>query len=271
MNKIPLTEFATAAHPLRCSSLPKLMQCNWRAVMLFNQECEDSSGAKADTGSAVHKAAESWHAQGLTVAGAIKEMGANLPRYPLADLADAEAQFLAYALDPRNQSAKIVVCEKQIAFTLPPSPADPTGQGIHVIGTLDQIREESDGTLKLHDIKTSAWPGYQILCEHAYQIAAYCIGASDLLGRPVHPGSVIMTRGYLKKGVDPRKEPGGIFWRYAWDLDRCRTLIAGVADIVALIRGGTVWAAPGGYCQWCPMKGPEFCLDHLHELTLIER
>jgi hypothetical protein len=264
-----LSDFANAANPVRVSSLPNLIKCPFRAVMMYLDDPEDTSGQAADTGSAVHKAAQLWHAHGMTVEGAIKGMADSLPDYPQADLSDAESQFLAYALDPRNTRAKIVACEKEVVFSLPPSEKDPTQTPVFVRGHLDQIREDEDGVLKLYDIKTSKRPGITIRNEHAYQIAAYCIGATELLKRPVHPGAVIMTRGYLKRGVDPREQPSGVFFNYPWNLDRCKVLVSGVADVVAMIRSGTVWASPGDYCNWCPMKAPDFCIERLYELAVL--
>jgi hypothetical protein len=235
---------------------------------MYNMADDDSSGPAADTGSAVHKACEAWHGQGLTVKDAIKSMKDNLPLYPQADLADAETNFLAYALDPRNQKAKIIAVEKEIRFTLDPADHDPTGHKIHVKGTLDQIREEN-GVLKLYDVKTSKFPGMAVWAQHAYQIAGYCVGATQSFGRDVHPGGIILTRGYLRKGIDPRSSPPDVFFKYPYDLARARVLLSGVADMVALVRSGYVFANPGQYCSWCPMRGHDYCVDKLYELTVL--
>src|SRR5688572_30748388 len=110
-----LSEFASQSNPIRCSAIPKLFQCPFRAVMEFMAICdEDTSGPAADTGSALHHAIALWHKQGTEVKEAIRQMREALPTFPLADLDDAERQFLHYCLDPRNRTAKIVACEEPI-------------------------------------------------------------------------------------------------------------------------------------------------------------
>lgn len=254
-----LSEFGSVKYPIRASFIPKIFQCPLRAVLMFMKECEDSSGPAADTGSAVHEAIEQWYRNKFAVRDAVEAMRLSLPKFPLADMHDAEQQFLCYAADPRNARAKIIASEEEIRFTI--------GDDIHIWGHLDQVRD-NDGKFQLYDVKTSKRHGLTIMREHALQQAAYCVGMTAKLGRTVHPGAIIMTRQYMRKGCDPRTSPVGVYFEYAYSYDCCKIMLDGLIDIVQLIRSGSMWANPGDYCEYCPAGGPDYCLPKF--LKMVE-
>lgn len=250
-----LTNFATADHPLRASSIGDLVRCALRGAMKHLQTPARGSGPAADTGSACHAMIAAFH-QGSS--DPVAEGEARVAEYPLADMSAAARMFRKYALDPRNASAKVVACEEPLLFSVPSE----TGE-IFIQGTPDQIREES-GSLKAFDVKTGdAEDGFAMTHTHAFQISAYCVGASLKLGRPVEPGAIIRVREYLRRGVIPQDAPGGVFWNFPFDHDGAQALMRGVARVVDGIRRGKLWAAPGDYCRFCPLGGISSCASLL--------
>lgn len=238
--------------------------------MLSMRMIEDSSGPAADTGTAVHAAVEYWHTHrevAEPIVASMKEVAAKCrDLFPLADLDDAERQFRAYCADPRNQTAIIVKTEQKVSFTIPAHETDETKQEIVITGTLDQIRKEG-GVYSVHDIKTSKRPGWDLLNDHAMQIAAYSIGATQLMGCDVQPGSLIRTRGYLVRGVDPAKKPPGVFFYFPWTLRDAPLILDAIRITVANIRNGYVVVGPGQECNWCPAGGLQSCLPKLIQLS----
>lgn len=223
---------------------------------------DNGSSQAADTGSAVHLAARAFHttAKG-DVATAIKAMEDNLPEYPLADLGTAEGWFRLYAGDLRNKNAKIVLCEEKIEVRLDA----PEGHSETVViqGTLDQVREEN-GRLVVCDIKTgaSAGEGDDMLNYYAAQLAAYQVGAAQLLKQHVSGACIIRTRDYLK--TDRRKKnpkPGPVFWYASWTYRDAMSLLDEVRRIVGDVRSGQIAFAPSAEnCKWCPGGGVGNCL-----------
>lgn len=261
MNGRGLSDFGSAAHPLRCSALPLLTRCNWRAVMLYLDLLEDRSGAAADTGSATHAAVEHWHQHGDTQA-ALDSVRAGLAKFPLAELDEVRLHFTPYTLDPRNR-VRLVVNEMPVEFTLDPADRDPTGLPIHVRGTLDQIRRGPDGRLYLWDLKTSKKDGYTLLHEHALQLAAYCVGAASKLNETVYPGGIIRSRGWRTRGCDPTTAPAGVFFHAEITPDVIPLLLDTVRESVASIRAGEITVGPGDQCSYCPAGGLASCLSRL--------
>jgi hypothetical protein len=242
-----------------------LVKCPWRAVILYQDLLRDHDTKAADTGSMVHTGVQHWH-QLQDVTLALETLRASIERFPLGDVAEAEKQFHAYTEDPRNQQAEIVLLETQVAFALAPAETDPTGRMIYVQGTLDQVRREH-GILKLYDVKTSTREGINLVNDYSYQIAAYCYGAAQVLGCRVAPGALICTRGYRKRGVDPRAAPPGVFFHFAWSYDDCEAILDGVREVVAAIRSGRVWLGPGDHCAFhCPAAGVDSCLPLLRKV-----
>jgi hypothetical protein len=63
------------------------------------------------------------------------------------------------------------------------------------------LRASGLPSLMVCPMRRTEWT--QLLDIHAYQVAAYCVMATELLGEPVSPGALIRTAGYFEKGVDP--------------------------------------------------------------------
>lgn len=254
-----LADFGTEARPLRASSLPRLIACPWSVVMEVYEEGPRDSGPAADTGSAVHFAAAMWHGPAKKeTAVAIEVMRRCLSRFPLANLTAAADQFQRYADDKRNQEAEVVLCEKEVTLRLKAETE------IVIVGTLDQVRRDRHGRLAVYDIKTGSPEGWDMLHEHALQLAAYQIGASEKLGEEVHEAYIIRTKDYLKKRVGP------VFWEAGWSgLAAARLLLQSVVETVQRVRLGHVWAGPGVQCKWCKAGGVAGCLPKLKELKCL--
>jgi hypothetical protein len=108
-----------------------------------------------------------------------------------------------------------------------------------------------------------------ILMDSMYQMAAYCIGATILLEKEVHPGGIIMPRHYI--GKNPSLAPPGVFWEAAWKFHHTAHILDGVRSVIASIRSGRVWMSPNltpmGHCNWCWFKTPDRCIPKLEELV----
>lgn len=258
-----LALFATDEWPLHPSMLRGVMVCPWKYVMRFLAEAEDGeSGAAADTGSAMHCAARHMH-RGEGTAGCLEAMRAEKSNFPAADLQEAAAMFLLYAADTRNRSAEVALCEEPIAFQISPAPEDKTQAPIKVIGTLDQVRHHN-GQYFLYDIKTSKKDPLDLLNLHSLQIAGYCVGASIKLGKPVHPGALILPRKYEAKSPSTSR----VFYHFAWSFKDTAQMLEGIRHQVAMIRNGYVWHVPNNDCGWCHQRTPDVCLPRLQELKL---
>ncbi len=263
--------FGTSAFPLHPSGMRGLIVCPWRAALMYLSTPSDEGGVAGDTGSATHAAVAALH-RGESPARALGIMHEGLPRYPQADIQDASAMFLNYSLDTRNRNAKFAeyegkpCIEQKIAFNLEAAQEDPTGDPIEVVGTLDQVRDIG-GVLKLVDLKTSRKDPTELLYHHTLQVAAYCVGASILLQRPVQPGFLLLTRKYKSDASTSHVQ-----WHYAWTLADTAQILQGVRHTVALIRSGKLFHSPNKDCTWCPAKSPDLCLPKLQEtVTLLAR
>ncbi|MHB1424977.1 MAG: PD-(D/E)XK nuclease family protein [Gemmataceae bacterium] len=254
--------FATEAYPLRASSLPNLVICPMRAFLQFQGLLDDAGNASAEMGTLVHEILAHWHANGNNREAAIAAVGDWRSRFPLVAAAgrydEALAHVEGYRADPRNQARPILI-EQKVRLALPPHETDPTGQSVIVQGALDQVRGTPQG-LKLYDVKTGRTEGIQMLDLYAYQIAAYCVMATELLGEPVAPGALIRTAGYLHKRASGQ-EPDGVFFAIPWNLDDCREMLDVVRLVVANIRRGEVNFGPGYHCvSTCPARSLQRCL-----------
>lgn len=255
-----LKRFATEDFPLHPSGIRLLMDCPWRLVMVYLYSPSDESGPAADTGTAVHTAAHALH-EGKEVADCLGIMKEKLAEYPRADLMDAADLFLKYSGDTRNRQARVVLNEAAIKFSITPAPEDPTGEAIALIGRVDQVREV-DGQLKVYDLKSSKKDPNQLLHEHVFQMAAYCVGASVLLQRKVDPGALILVRRY--KNTDHSNAP--VFWHYAWKFDDCEKILNIVRHRVAEIRRGILYHNPAEHmCRWCHQHSPDICFPKLQQ------
>lgn len=255
-----LTLFATGEFPLHASLLPRFASCPWSAVMVTLVPSDGEGGKAADTGSAVHAAAASWHGQ-KDLRSAIRDMRARIGEYPMADLAESERQFRHYASDPRNADAELVLCEAKISLTLPPAPEDPTGSPVVIVGRLDQVRRTPAGLVAC-DIKTGSPRGWDMLQQHRLQLYAYQVGASLLLGEPVTSAAVIRTKDYYEAA-------GPVFWNGAWSLAQAEAGLRRLTHLVAAVRAGRIHNAPGEACRFCPYGSPDSCEPLLKEMTSV--
>lgn len=255
-----LKRFATNDFPLHPSALRMLIECPWRMVSLYLNQFEGDSGPAADTGSAVHAAAQAFH-DGKEVAAALAVMQARLSEYPQADLMDAADLFLKYSGDARNKEAKIICNEVKIAFQIKAAEEDQTREPLIFEGRLDQVREV-DGRLKVYDIKSSKKDQTTLLYESTFQMAAYCVGASILLKKQVDPGALILVRRY--KNSDYSNSP--VFWHYAWTFNDCEKILDVIRHRVAEIRRGIVYHNPiESNCHWCHERTPDLCFPKLQK------
>lgn len=254
-------QFGTEAFPLSCSGLHRVMECPLSAYVQADGE-ERESGEAADTGSLVHFAASMFHGKAKGDARlSLELMAAIQNRYPAGSTDDAALHFYHYSKDERNLKAKIILNETKVKFQLSPAGDDPTQAPIFVNGTLDQVRETDDGRLVLHDIKTgSALWGKQMLTHHALQLAAYMVGATQLLQRPVEQAAIIRTADYIKGGP--------VFWWTPYGLPQAAAMLYGLRQIVAQIRMGNIWITPGAACRFCPLGSPADCVPRLTGLGI---
>lgn len=229
-----LSDFASERRPLRCSRLPQFMSCAWATVMQFLDLHSREGGSAAQTGSAMHLAVSEFH-KGKEVEKAIAAMNKAREQFPLADFAEAARLFRSYANDERNATAKVVHAEQLVQAEVEP--------GIFLEGTLDQVREVERGW-EVWDVKTSKFFGPLIRDQHTYQVAAYAVLASKRFRRPVHPGGIIMARGY-DKGA------GNVFYPYNLTFDDAKRLMRNVADRVRDVREGRLQLVPGDQCGYC--------------------
>lgn len=262
-----LSKFGTAEFPLHSNGLSIVVKCPWRAVMLYMYGEDGESGPAADTGSAVHKAAAAMH-NGAEPAAALKVMGERAHEYPRADLREAAGIFLSYSSDERNRVECLLV-ERQVEFRLAAAPEDPTGEPVVIVGRVDQVRLYEGDRASVWDIKTSKLDGIRLLQESTMQVAAYCVGASYLLGRRVDPGGLILPRRYVPG--DPSRSP--VFWHIPWKFEDAAQILEPVRHVVAHIRRGQLWHVPSDeMCRWCSARSPDICLPKLQQtLALIRR
>jgi hypothetical protein len=257
-----LESFGSADRPLRPSALDLLVRCSFRAASMHLQLIGDESGKAADTGSLAHAGVAAWHLNDSEAAG-LDAMRLALPEFPLADEAEAKLIYKHYVADPRNAAtaARVVKMETKVRAEL--------RSGVHVAGTLDQVREGADGVWRVWDLKTGQRKtGWEYLTEHCFQQAAYVVAAAQTFKRRVEPGGLICTKGYRTRGAAAAAsgETGGVFWHTPWSYDDCLVLLDEVVEVVQRIRRGELAPIPGDYCGYCPYGGLHNCLPKFREM-----
>jgi RecB family exonuclease len=251
--------FATAEKPLRPSRLVQLTKCPMSVFMTAWNE-EDEGGNAAQTGNLVHSAAAVYHKTTGTPTvrreAGLAALEAARSEFPQGDPEKGRDIFTRYAGDPENQNAVTPWVEERVKLVLAPHETDPTGQPIVIAGTLDQVRREKDGSLRVYDIKTgSGKTADESLAEYAIQQAAYVLAARQTLDPNIQPGSLIYTPGYEK----PR---GRRFLPLNLSVERCMLLLTPVVVNVAMIRRGIpVFTPSAGACQYCKIRPYNNCLN----------
>lgn len=259
-----IENFGTEQHPIRASSLQTLVKCTMYAT-LKHLEGDTESGIAADTGSAMHKAAATWHTNGQDQTNAVQIMYNRREDYPLADMLEAEKMFRHYARDPRNKEANIIDTEEEVKIEIDPHPSDKTQQKVIIIGHFDQVRLVHN-IYKVYDIKTSKYDGEFLSREYLYQMAAYCKGASIKYGVPVEPGAFILPRKYITKDNLKVHAPLNAYYHFSWSFNDVDIILGEVAHTVARIRNGDIYLNPGMYCNWCPARGIDVCIPKLKRM-----
>lgn len=244
-----------------------------RVVMLELESDElDEGGPAAQTGSAVHEGVAQFHRMtGDTLAnrrkGAWDAIAAAMNKFPLADETEVRLYITPYMNDPRNIDANLVAIEMQVDFTLDPHPLDSTGELIYVQGTLDQVRAHG-GLNKVWDLKTGKKTGWELIHDHAIQVAAYTVGARQGLNCPtIEPGGIIAANGYRKRTVDSQS-PDGVFYSMPYQGHDIPLILEAVQFVVANIRNGHANFGPGPHCTYCEYKGLAGCLNHYKSLGI---
>lgn len=221
--------------------------------MIAMKLMDDSVGAAADTGSAVHKAIESMHHTGKAFDDCIMDATAAQSKYPKVDWNEVRLHFRGYFDDPRNTAAKILAYETQFKTQISEAGVDWTLQG-----TFDQIRLDK-GRRMCYDIKTgSRCDAYETLMNHTLQLAAYWIGA-ETLGYSLDGVGIIYTYGYRKRGAE-LPSPTGVFLPHPMSRSDCTLLMKGVSRRIQSIRNGEIDIVPGTHCNVCPARSVSVCI-----------
>lgn len=265
--KPELSEFATAKYPLRPSQLPHLILCPWRSVLMHLKEFEDQVGAAANTGSAVHKAAETLHRYNKNYDDCMTEAKAHTELYPLADWDEVRLHFQPYYNDPRNHDVNFLGIEQQ--FTLEFENTQNPKEPIVMWGTLDQCRIVRENMFEeartiLYDIKTGkSMDVWETLMWHMMQLAAYVVGGESK-GFGIDAVGIIYTNGYRKRGA-ALPSPQGVFVDVPMTVETAKILLKGAFNRVNNIRRGEIEIIPGHHCNKCPAKSISMCVPLYHE------
>lgn len=273
--RLPVSRIGSVEYPLRISSLTALRACEHGAVLRWRQDLGidvmDRTGSKAaDTGTAVGRAVELWHRRrDRDLAGImqqVEEEAAGVPpsRPPFleADLEETARTLLRYTRDPRNVAADVPEwsLEAEVRLTLPPHPLDPTGEAVHLVGHLDQIRIER-GIAWVWDLKHSRHSGPALVSGYSWQQAIYALAAEATFRRTVGWGGIIRTTGYLVRGAGKSVGDGeyNVMFPAGLQPEQLAVIADSVRFAVALARRGDAPLRPGDHCGWCPAGGVDSC------------
>lgn len=254
-----LHSFASEQRPIRVSSIPSMMRCSARSVILFANLSTDVSGEPAASGSAFHCLVEAWHNSNFNGAQARRVEESRRHEWPLAKASKVEDAFVGYSGDERNR-IQLLASEIEVKFTIDPSPDDPTGDLIYLIGHLDQLRRDDRGQPVVWDMKLSKSGGADLINSYAYQLMLYAMGATKHLGREVRVGGIIRCSTYLTAAAKKVTEPEGVFFPLTLNDEVTEHMVKDVAATVAAIRRGQVASRPGDYCGYCPVGHISRCV-----------
>lgn len=240
--------------------------------MLLTDE-DDLGGAAAQTGSLVHAGVAEFHKNMGNLAkrkkAAWDAIAAHAAEFPLAEETEVRLLLTPYMDDKRNIEAEIItlngklMVEHQLEFILPPHPLDTTEEPIHVWGTTDQIRNFA-GVPKVCDYKSGKRTGWEMIHDHAIQIAAYCYGARQIGITNCQPGPIIRGMGYRTRQAAEStmfKEEfvPGVFWNAPFRWEDVEAILEGARLGIALVRMGHVNYGPGPHCTFCEFQGLAGC------------
>lgn len=240
--------FATADRPLRPSKLGKLLSCPMS--YLLSADAGDGN-SYAQTGSMLHAGVAAYHkAQEDREAAGLAAMAASRSTFSAADPADATRMYDKYIQDNENASAEVVWCEERVRLILPPDDSDPTGQAVHIAGTLDQVRRYPDGSMKVWDLKSSKLPAEEQLLDYVIQQSAYVLAARATLDPGINFGGLICSRNYFIARAKVHNA-----FSLSVGVDSATLLIDAIRVVVANIRRGkTVFNPSVAICKYCDLK-----------------
>jgi hypothetical protein len=260
-------EIATDKYPLRASALPKINECPASVFLStsfwIESDDDEPGGQAAQTGNLVHAAAAVYHREPgslhqRTEAG-LAALEAARAQFPGGEVKRAKKIWEAYAADPANAEAQVVRGEQRVKIRIPCAPFDPTGKEVVIRGTLDQLRLDKDGVLRVYDIKTGTfYYGRKALDHYLTQQAAYVLGAQqtwgqEFPGKVIEPGALICTDGYFRDSKQ-------VFWHHPWGLESIPNILQSVVTQVAAARAGRLGFQPStDACRWCEHKNFPAC------------
>lgn len=268
--------FAGRDNPIRCSRLSSIPRCSGRIWILEYLETEDSEGGEAaQTGSLVHAGVHGFHKEkgGLNarVEAAWNAIAANRAKFPLADETEVRLFITPYMNDPRNINAVFAVMpngepalEQKVEFTLTPHQLDPTNELIYINGSFDQVRLSPLGTPLVHDLKCSRKTAWELIHNHAIQIAAYTLGAKRFWPN-TQPGKIIQAYGYRARGA-ALPSPDGVFLSMPFGDSDIDILMDNIRLHTALVRMGDIQLNPGPHCSFCEIGGVTNCIPKLRAI-----
>ncbi len=264
-------------NPLRCSKLAHMVKCTARIYMLEAAADEDDAGGEAaQNGSLTHVGVAAFHKhRGKLLdrkAEAWEAIKNAAGMFPLAQTQEVRLFLTPYMDDPRNQERKIARnkdgvegIEIEVAFTLPPHPFDKTKEPIYVTGRIDQIWDEG-GTQPVSDLKTGKKTAWEMIHDHAIQLAAYVLGARQYGFVNAVPGRIIRNYSYRVRGC-ALPSPDGVFLALPFQFKHIEYILEPVRRTVAMIRNGYVDVSPGPHCTFCEHGGLANCIPKLEQLT----
>jgi hypothetical protein len=280
-----------ANSPFRCSKLAALVKCTARVFMMEELIQDDEGGIAAQSGNLTHEGVAAFHIFQGTLEERKKAAWGAIARatgkFPLAEINEVRLFITPYMSDPRNIDAEFIrygdppegrtdnlSIERQLDFTLPPHPIDPTGRPIYMQGTYDQIRKNQRGkinSLKLADLKTGKKTGWEMLHDYAIQQACYVYGAKQTIPELAGLDCAMLMRnhGYRTREKNSNS-PDGVFWEmlFLTDAEWVDLVLENARLHVALYRMGEITLGSGPHCTYCEFGGLVNCVPKFQQLSL---
>lgn len=210
----------------------------------------------AQTGSLVHLGIQVYEVSANNRAKAIHSMEeAQRTMYKLADLKQAISMLDGYIQRAVSRPKGVVRhTEYIVTARIPCATFDPTGKEIVVQGTVDQVRELSDGTLEVIDFKSGRTSGPHMIEEYYLQLAGYTLGiAQKYKGRKI--------TAYIGRLRDLTNNSEPYWWPLPFKVADLIRILAPVQIGIAAARAGLLPSTPGAACEYCPMPAFPLCYD----------